>query len=175
MSKPIPYDFRVKIIRLRKSGRTFSSISKSVGYPVKSVKRIWYRYCSEGEPGLATKYSKSGRKSPFSSTITEKVKEVRDGEQGAPYVRSMLMANHPEENIPHERTLQRWWKNKGTNIPQGRPKKRSSWTDQANHTWQIDGKGPLLLKTEQKVSWMKIADEATGSDLYTRLFSPGQC
>ncbi len=172
MATPIPYDYRKKIVRMRKEGKTFKAISQSVGYPEKSVKRIWYRYVKEGEAGLATKYHHSGRRSPFDESISQEIARVRDGEQGAPYVRSILLERHPELNIPHERTIQRWWKAKGAHRPKGRPKVKSNWATEPNHTWQIDGKGHIRLKDGQKASWMNIADEATSCDLHTCLFPP---
>lgn len=171
MAKPIPYDYRVRLIKLRQSGRTYSSIAKEFGISERSIQRLWKRYQIEGESALKTKYHQSGRRSTYSSIIRDKIAEIRDGDQGAPYVRSQLLMKNAEEEIPHERTIQRWWLKQGINRPKGRPKSKSNWTEEPNHTWQIDGKEYIELAEEkEKVSWMKVADEATSSDLATRLF-----
>ena len=73
--------------------------------------------------------------------------------------------------VPHERTIQRKWASKGQNRPRGKPKRKSTWTNQPGHTYQIDGKDQMSLKTGQQISWMKVADEASSTDLSTQLFS----
>lgn len=171
MAKPIPYDDRVKIIARRQKGATYSCIAKEFGCSEKSVQRLWKRYETQGAAAFQTKYDQSGRRSPYAPAIRDKIDQVRDGEQGAPYVRSQLLMTRSKEEVPHERTIQRWWREKGVHRPKGRPKFKSNWTDQPNHTWQIDGKDHIqLANVKEKVSWMKVADEATSSDLATRLF-----
>lgn len=172
MARPIPYDYRKQIVLLRQSGKTYSSIANELGYSLKSIKRIWYAYQKCGEAGLCTRYQNSGRKSSYSSSIHEQIISVKDGDQGAPYVRSRLLSQNVSQRIPHERTIQRWWKAKGTERPKGTPKRKSNWTDKPGHTFQIDGKGYITLKNGVQVSWIKVADEATGSDLQTTLFPP---
>lgn len=83
----------------------------------------------------------------------------------------MLLERHPDKSIPHERTIQRKWAAQGQNRPKGRPKKKSSWSQEPGHTFQIDGKDQIRLRTNQMVTWMKVADEASGTDLSTKLFS----
>jgi len=170
MAHPIPYDYRKQIVKLRQSGKTYSFIASTLGYSLKSVKRIWYAYQERGEKALHTNYHNSGRKSIFSRSIRAQIIEIKDGDQGAPYVRSKLLLQNVSEAIPHERTIQRWWKQQGIERPKGNPKRKSNWTKEPCHTLQIDGKGYVKLKNGDQVSWIKIADEATGSDLHTQLF-----
>lgn len=172
MPTPIPFDYRQKIVQMRKSGKTFEFIAECFPYPVRSIKRICSRFEKEGEAGLMTKYHLGGCSSPFGQSVRDKMAEVKDGEQGAPYVRSVLMEKYPDVAIPHERTIQRHWKAQGSHRPKGRPKEKSNWTKEPNHTWQIDGKGHILLGNGQQAGWMNVADEATGSDLHARLFPP---
>ena len=170
MARPIPYDYRKLIVKLRQSGKTYSSIASELGYSLKSIKRIWYAYQERGEEALSTNYQNSGRKSPYPPSLHEQINTVKDGDQGAPYVRSRLLSQNIVQPIPHERTIQRWWRDKGIERPKGNPKRRSNWTDEPGHTYQIDGKGYITLKDSSQVSWIKVADEATGSDLVTTLF-----
>lgn len=172
MAFPIPYADREKIICLRKEGTPYGQIAKLVGCSARTTKRIWYQFQTNGEKALITNYHRSGCSSPYQGTIEEKIKGVRDGQQGAPYVRSVLLERYPDLGIPHERTIQRWWKACGGNRPKGRPRSKANWTSEPNHTWQIDGKEYIQLSNGDLLSWMNIADEATSSDLYTRLFPP---
>lgn len=172
MASPIPYDYRQKIVGMRQAGFSFGAITNEIPYSKSSIKRIWYRYLQEGQEGLRTKYHQSGRQSPYPKSLSDKIALIKDGEQGAPYVRSVLLERYAQEPIPHERTLQRWWKKQGSNLPRGRPRNKPQWAKLASQTWQFDGKGYIGLKNEREVSWMKVADEASGSDLLTRLFPP---
>ena len=171
MSKPISYVERIQIVRLRKKGKTYQSISDCVGCSVRSVQRLWKRYQDFGEAGLKTNYHQSGRKAEYDASTWERVDAIQDADQGAPYIRSVLLEKFPEMKVPHERTIQRKWASKGQNRPRGKPKRKSTWIDQPGHTYQIDGKDQMSLKTGQQISWMKVADEASSTDLSTQLFS----
>ena len=170
MAAPIPSDVRRKIIDLRQAGMAYGKISGLLGYPVVSIKRVWYRFGRLGEDGLLTKYRLSGRKKVYPPPVRQKASELKDGEQGAPYLRSLLFEEFEADKVPSERTVQRWLKQAGQNRPRGRPKSKGDWTDEAMHTLQIDGKSGLELKGGRKVSWVNVADEATGGNLCTVLF-----
>lgn len=173
MPKPIPHDCRVKIVRDRQAGKTFREISKETGYSVSGVKKIWRHFRSQGQAGLALGYERCGRRSSFDSSMHQLIDSIKDGDQGAPYIRSLLQHQHPNLDIPHERTIQRWWKARGTNRAKiiRRPQ-RGNWTKEVHHTWQIDGKEQIQLKTGEQVSWINVADEASSSALGTVVFPP---
>jgi len=171
MSKPISYSHRLQIVCLREKGNTYQSISEIVNCSARSVRRIWKQYQLLGEKGLLTNYAQSGCKATYQDSTWQKVASIQDAAQGAPYIRSVLLEKFPTLKVPHERTIQRKWASQGRNRPKGRPKRKSTWTDQPGHTYQIDGKDQMRLKAGQMVSWMKVADEASGTDLCTELFS----
>ena len=108
MARPIPHLDRLQIVKLRNQGHSYASISKRLGYSTDGVRKIYLRYVSHGLEGLQTSYHKSGRRSPYLA-IQSLVESQRDGDQGAPYIRSVLLSLHPDKPIPHERTIQRWW------------------------------------------------------------------
>lgn len=170
---PISYDFRIKIIEGRKSGKTFDQIAEQYGFSVSGVKKIWRQFQLLGEPGLQPQYSHSGRPPVFAEQIKELIALQKTGQQGGPFIRSVLEDKYPELKIPHERTMQRWWQSQGINRPKGRRKKNNSnWSNEVHHTWQIDGKEQISLGNGQEVSWMNIADEASSSNLLARVFPP---
>jgi transposase InsO family protein len=43
------------------------------------------------------------------------------------------------------------------------------WTREVHHTWQIDGKEHVCLANGDKVSWLNVADEGSGSLLSNRV------
>jgi transposase len=108
MATPIPYSTRLKIVKLRQGGQSYAKIAKAVGYSADGVRKIWQRYEAKGYEGLKTSYENSGIRSPYSE-IKELVAQEKTGDQGAPYIRSLLLSLHPDKVIPHERTIQRWW------------------------------------------------------------------
>lgn len=108
MAKPISHSTRIAIIKLRQQGFSYASIAQQVGYSRDGVRKIYQRFESKGYEGLGTNYHQSGRKSPYEE-VKLLVESVKDGAQGAPYIRSVLLSLHPDKEIPHERTIQRWW------------------------------------------------------------------
>ena len=42
---------------------------------------------------------------------------------------------------------------------------KKKWSQTAHETWQIDGKSDIMLENKERVSWMNIADEGSGSHL----------
>ena len=173
MGKPIPYACRVKIVRDRQSGKSYNQIALELGYSLSGVKKIWHQFQTHGEAGLALNYHKCGRRSPYSEKIHELIDSIKDGDQGAPFIRSVLEYQNPDLPIPHERTIQRWWKSQGANRPKViRERPKADWTKEVHHTWQIDGKEQVSLSSGQQVSWINVADEASSSDLKAIVFPP---
>lgn len=121
MSKPIPYDYRLKIISDRKKGMTHASIAAKRGVSVRSVKSLWKRYTDHGTDGLKTHYSGCGRKRFYTQEIKDLVNAERKG-FGAPSLKNALEEKYPDKKFPHERQIQLWWQQQGTN----RPKKREA-------------------------------------------------
>lgn len=170
MASPIPYDIRIKIIERRQSGKTFQQIAEEFGYSDRGIKKIWKRFQDHGQTGLKTSYAKSGRPSLCDQSLWNLIDQVRHGDQGAPYIRSVLLERFPDRVIPHERTIQRWLKARGLNRPRGKVRQNKSCrAKQVHEVWQIDGKEQIALQTGEQVSWLNIADEASGSELKAKV------
>lgn len=172
MASVIPFDYRRKIVRDHQAGKTLREIASDLGYSYSAVRKIWRLFKSGGEAQLIPALDKCGRKSPYSA-IKELIASEKNGQQGAPYIRSVLQEKYPQQALPHERTIQRWWRLAGENRPRGRrPKQDHKWTDIAHDTWQIDGKELVPLSTGEKVCWETIADEGTSTLLQSSVFPP---
>ena len=171
MGQQIPYDIRKQIVQQHQAGLSLTHIASELPYSYDGVCKIWRRYLHFGWEGLASSYQKCGRPPVFDEAIKTQILEHKNGDQGAPYIRSIMIEKYPDKRIPHERTIQRWWRSKGLNRPRGkRPKPTKTWTNLTHHTWQIDGKEQISLGTGAQVCWINIADEATGSLLQSSLF-----
>ena len=174
MGKAIPYDHRAKIVRERQSGRDRSDIARDLGCSVRAVDKIWAAFRKSGESALRTKYHNCGRRKNFPDVRRLIDAHRREG-LGAPYLVSVLSEKHPGKKFPHERTVQYWWKDEGSNRPKGRPPKpREPFVHEVHHTWQIDGKEQMVLSGGGTATWLNIADEASGADLLCRVFPPEQ-
>ena len=121
MARFIPYDLRKLIVLRRQSKISYQKIHEELGYSISGIKKIWYQYQKEGEPALRPNYDNCGRKSSYSQTVHDAIAAIRTGEQGAPYVYSMLKLKYPGLKRPHTRTIQRWWEARSVNRPKGRP------------------------------------------------------
>lgn len=124
MGKPIPYDYRKKIISEHENGKSFSKIAQTLGYSVSGVKKIWYSYQQKGESSLSPDYSNCGKKSPFTEQTRKKVSALKTGSQGAGFIYSLFKVKYPQQRVPSIRTLQRWWVDKPAKRLRGRPPKK---------------------------------------------------
>lgn len=173
MPSPIPLEVRKKIIELRQSDVPYSQIALRLSVSESVAKKLWVRFKLEGESGLLTRYENCGRKSPYGEKIRSVVLAETENERGGPYLRSVLSMKYPKEEIPHERTIQRWWKSaRGADASHGStPRPRPApWSKEAHQVWQIDGKEQIELANGQLVSWLNIVDEASRSPLRTEVF-----
>ncbi len=134
MAQFIPYDHRKQIIDKRELGITYQKIHEELGYSISGIKKIWYQYQQEGLSCLCPKYENCGRKSPYSQSVHDAVNTIRNGEQGAAFVYSMLKVKYPDLARPHIRTIQRWWEKQEVNRPKGRPHESEKKTGQAKPT-----------------------------------------
>ena len=108
MATPLPYSARLKIVKLRQRGLSYAKIAAQLDCSTDGVRKIYKRFEHGGYEGLKTSYHNSGIRSPYCE-IKELVATEKTGDQGAPYIRSLLLSLHPDKAIPHERTIQRWW------------------------------------------------------------------
>lgn len=174
MGKAIPYEIRTEMVKCHGNGKTIHQISQEFGYSHAGVRKIIRRAKKEGIQNIGSNYENCGSYHKYTEFVRELINSRKDDEIGAPYIRSALIYENPQLSIPHERTLQRWWRVEGVTRPIGRrPKSERTWTSIPHDTWQIDGKELVPLNTGEKVCWLTIADEGTSSLLYSKVFPPG--
>ena len=117
MGQATPFALRKEIIDLRLSGMKHSLISEALRVPYSTVKLIWYRYQQRGEAGLGTDYAHSGvkhkRSAPPQYRATMWLKHLHPA-WGAGRIRVVLLSRYPQEIVPSERTMQRWFREKKT-------------------------------------------------------------
>lgn len=173
MAKVIPPVVRAQIVRMCQNGKTAASVSRelNLGYP--GVAKVWREFRTKGALALELGFHRCGRKSPYSTPIRDAIDaKLSVNEQlGAPIIRSRLLAENTFEHVPHERTIQRWWKAAGKNKARSRGARSSrQYARHAHHTWQIDGKEQVDLADGSQVSYLSITDEDTCSFLRGHVF-----
>lgn len=94
---------------------------------------------------------------------------------GAPFIKLKLQERYPDEQLPHSRSMQRWFKKAGLNKVRGKiPRGERHWAGQVHETWQVDAKEQLVLSDGQKACYLTMVDEKSGGLLNARAFPPIQ-
>ncbi len=173
MAKAIPSSIRSEIVRLCQSSKTVAEVSRIIclGYP--GVYKIWRQYQKHGDRTLEVGYARCGRGAVYGQATRAAIDEalLTNGQLGAPIIRSRLLAEGGFDRIPHERTIQRWWKAEGKSKARGRrPKSDRSYAKQVHATWQIDGKENVTLADGTQVCYLSFTDERTCSFLRGHVF-----
>ncbi len=91
-------------------------------------------------------------------------------------IRLLIAEKWPELDVPHERTLQRWFRAAGVNR---RGKRRivgqKGHRGQEPHAvWQMDAKEQMKLADESEASWLMVTDEKSGASMAAEVFPPGK-
>lgn len=167
MPAPIPYAHREEIVRRKQGGQWLREIAQDLGYSQWGVRKIWRRYRDHQEAGLRPAYRRGPgpiRKRPevYAQAIAWKREHPT---WGAGLIRSLLLQQWSPEEVPSERTLQRWWQREGLNRrPRRGVHQRKDRAQEVHEVWQMDG------VEGGEWSWVTVTDEHSGAVLGGRLF-----
>ncbi|MCB0638770.1 MAG: helix-turn-helix domain-containing protein [Lewinella sp.] len=176
MAQVLSSAIRTQIVRMCQSGKSAAAVSRelNLGYP--GVAKVWRAYRFQGEQALEVGFHRCGRKSAFDESIRHVIdaKLKTNDQLGAPIIRSQLLKEGDFAHVPHERTIQRWWKAAGKNKPRGRGATSSQpYARDPHETWQVDGKEDVRLADDSRTSYLSITDEDTCSFLRGHVFPLG--
>jgi transposase len=166
---PIPYEDRREIVRRKGQGQSLRAVAEDLGYSYWGVRKLWRQYRDQGEEGLRTGYRRGPGpvRSDRGIYVQAMAWKGEHASWGAGLIRSMLQQRWPEKEIPHERTLQRWWERGGINTPRRRRKLGYGKLKRAvavHETWQTDG------VEVNGCSWITVTDEKSGAVLAAHIF-----
>jgi hypothetical protein len=173
MPKPIPVVIRMQVIERHQAGEGLNQIAQTLGIPYESVRKVWRVYRIEGR--IAPNYAACG---PQGVKASERVyrgarflKRLHP-RWGAGLIRQVLVEKWPQEQIPHERTLQRWFRVANLNPPPAKPsgQARLGRGKAAHNVWEMDSREGIELASGEKVSWLLVTDEASGAVLSGGVF-----
>jgi len=117
MGQAIPLCVRKRIVKLRKNGKKFTTISEEEQIPYSTVCRIWKRFEEKGISGLSTNYKNCGLK----GCQTVKIKRIAlwlrylHPNWGAPFIHMILEDRYGLDALPSIRSIQLWFRSAGRN------------------------------------------------------------
>lgn len=164
---------RRKIVSMREQGHSLQAISEELGRAYETVRRIYHRYQQDGQ--LEANYDRCrhqairSREAIYQRAI--QLKQVHP-KWGAGLIWVELAEEFDEEDLPSERTLQRWFKRGGvqSHPPEHAPKPFAMRGKRAHEVWAIDAKEQVELADGRYVSWLTVTDEGSGAILGAFLF-----
>src|SRR6516164_3494517 len=177
MPRPLPLAFRQASWHRRQRGESAAAIAAALDLRPRTVRQLVRRFQRRGASALAPSYH---RDPVTPSALPDAVRQdglgLRQGHPswGAGLIRVILGRAHAPEQLPSERTLQRWFHAAGLGpAPAGRrPGVNPERARAAHQVWQMDAKERVKLKTGEQVSWLRVVDECSGAVLWTAVFPP---
>jgi transposase len=178
MAKPIPVALRHQIVKRCQQGESIAQIARDLERPYDSIRNVWTLYRREGR--IEPNYQNCGqfRKQASSRVVRAAIWLKRAHPTwGGRLIGTLIQQKWADEYIPHERTLQRWFRQAGVHQrPQGRkPRQRMKRGQAAHAVWEMDSKQAIGLADGETVSWLLISDEKSGAMLQGAVFPHPLC
>jgi len=173
MPKPIAVTIRQQIVERHQQGQSLGQIATDLRMPYSSVRNVWSVYRRTGR--IAPDYQACGRRGSRASKRIQRAAvwlKRAHPKWGAPLIRVLLQQKWPQERLPHERSLQRWFRASGVGQRStGRqPRHSLERGAQPHDVWEMDSKEGLILAGNEAASWVIMSDEASGSMLAGTVF-----
>jgi transposase len=173
MPAALPLSMREEIVRRRQHGETFRQIARELKVSYAATRRIWARFTQEGD--LKPHYDRCRppevRKA---AELHKRAVELKESHPrwGAGLIRLELSEEFQSQELPSERTLQRWFRRAGVGPRRGdsQPRVKVKWGRVAHEVWAMDAKEQIRLDNGEYVSWLTITDEGSGAVLSATLF-----
>ncbi|MEP0764096.1 MAG: helix-turn-helix domain containing protein [Chloroflexota bacterium] len=166
---------RKEIVERRSGGESFRHIARTMGLSYDTVRAIWRHWESRGT--LAANYEACRHKGPRkAAAVVEAALGLKRAHPrwGAGLIRVLLSEEFAAQDLPSERTLQRWWRQAGLgrtpSAQQSRPQVIRG--KEVHEVWAIDAKEKMTLGDKSGASWLTISDEASGAILLADAFPP---
>jgi len=177
MPKAIPMRTREEIVRRKREEREpLTIIAEELGVPYDTVLGIWRRYRRRGEDGLRPSYDCCCRRGiRLRRDIHEAALQMRCEHPGwgGGVIRVQLGMDYDAADLPHERTLQRWFRAAGLQLPRSRPVPQNRERAREVHeVWQMDAKEQMQTLDGEWHCTLDVVDEASGALLEAVLFPP---
>ena len=174
MPRSIPVPVRQALLRGFKKGDSVAVLAARFHLAQRTVRHLIQKFQDTSD--LSPAYRRCGRSESTPPALIAEGMRLRQQHStwGAGLIRVLLQEDHPQEEIPCVRTLQRWLlRLRADPAPPGRkPTNQSQRARRPHDIWQMDAAEQKRLKTGQQISWLRIADECSGAVLKTVVFPP---
>ena len=176
MAKAIAVPIRHEIIERHQQGETLAAIAGSLSLSYWGVRQIWRRYRDRGEAGLALRGEGRLRRGFGCERLIYRsalwLKRHHRG-WGAGLIRVVLRQRYQALWVPHERTLQRWFRQQHLNpLREQHPPVTRERAQQVHQVWQLDATSHQQLADGTPASWISLIDEHSGALLQSEVFPP---
>jgi hypothetical protein len=169
-------EVRSALFRLADKGLTPAAIARLLGCSDDAVRKLLKRR-RLGSTALLPGYAACGQHQCQALPWHDPLRQLRRERPGlgAGRLRIELRGLLAGQPLPSERAIQRLLKRDGVSPARpGRPPAACAARSRVpHHTWQMDAVEQEKIATGQEVSWLRLADEASGAVLQTVAFSPG--
>lgn len=173
MPKPIAVVIRRQIVDRHEKGETLTAIARTLDMPYESVRNVWRLYRKEGriEPNYAACGQPGVRCSQRVYRAARWLKSLHPT-WGAGLIRQVIVDKWADEDVPHERSLQRWFRKAGihTRRQKRRYEKRKGRGKAPHNVWEMDSREQIKLASGEQVSWLVVSDEASGAIVSAEVF-----
>jgi hypothetical protein len=178
MPRAIAVPIRRVSLERWKRGQTVSEIAAALGLLPRTVRRL-LRQAQGGQGSVAPAYGRCGWRRPWPNPrLYADALEMRRQHPpwGAGLIRVFLQDHWPNEPLPTERTLQRWFRRAGLGpAPQGqRPPRFRYRATRPHEIWQMDATEQIHLQKGKRACWLRIIDEFSGAIFHTKVFPVGR-
>ena len=171
---PTPLSVRQRIHDLSLAGHPPKAIAALLAVPIRTVRRLLRRW-QQPSSCLEPDYRNGGR--PLSAhfqVLRAQVLALRQCHRrwGAGRILAELLETGVCKPLPHATTVCRWLRQAGLAPP--RPIVHPAIVPSAvelHQIWQMDAAEKILLRSGQRVCWLRLVDEASGAVLFSRVFA----
>lgn len=176
MPRAVDVPVRQAIVAQHEAGQSLVKVAQGLGLSYWTVRQIWRRYRARGAAGLTSDHADCGVRGPRGPRLVWRaavwLKRQHRG-WGAGLIATLLRCRWPDLAVPHERSLQRWFRQAGLASPRRRrlPTPRL-WSRAPHDAWQMDAKEQVRLRDGQYACWLTLTDEHSGAILGAAVFPP---
>jgi hypothetical protein len=176
MPRAVDVPVRQEIVARREAGQSLAVIAQALGLSFWTVRQIWRRYRAQGAAALTPDHARCGWHGPRGARLVWRaavwLKRLHRS-WGGGMIATLLRCRWPDLSVPHERTLQRWFRQAGVASTRRRrvPTPRF-WSRAPHDAWQVDAKEQVRLRDGQYACWLTLTDEHSGAVLGAVVFSP---
>ena len=171
---PTPQPLRQRLWLLAEQGLSALALAASLALPPRTVYRLLALFRQARGP-TPPRYDRCGRPpdAAFAACRAQVLAWRRDHPAwGAGRLLAQLRQADPGQPLPSVRTLRRWL---AEDAPAPRPPRRQATAapraTRPHQIWQMDASEQKSLRSGQKVSWLRLVDEASGAVLFSRVFA----